>query len=276
MRAPSPLCCLLLLLATTVAGVGCEDEDGTGVILPPIEFRNSFPRDGARLNEAGEDTVVLDLSIDFTRGTVTDEVRFSLFPPAPRAGRLVRSITGRNWAWLDVALAETDSTYYWLVDGTEILVPKVIRLVVAGSQSASGFRGTVRSSNPQQAPVGGTIVFALDPGAGFNPFDPLTFFDRSPLAAATVDSLGDADERDYRFGYMPVRQPYHVVAIVDTSGDARYDPTQDWWGYRVEGQNTDPEIIRSAIELPGGEGTFTYRTDVDLVLRRPGARPIDP
>ena len=83
---PALIALLGLVLAGTLFATGCDDEDGTGVILPAIEFRTTTPRDAVRINTAGSDTVVLDLSVTFTRAAKPDEIFFEMFPPLPRSG----------------------------------------------------------------------------------------------------------------------------------------------------------------------------------------------
>lgn len=247
------------------SGAGCDSNDTGGVILPPLVIRSNFPVDEAYLYDGFSDSLRFDLSVVFIRGSSPGDARFQLYPPPLSVGETTLSSTGRTWTWRDVWFSTAQGAYYWLIDGEDIPVPKVVRLATGpGVTPGVGFAGTISSSNPAQMSVAGTIVFALTTTSGFNPLDPATFFDADIRAVSEVDSLGDADARDFRTTYMPQLVPYYVVAILDTTGDAFYDPTVDAWGYREATGGGGPEPILT--DVPPLLAPNEYRSDVDFTI----------
>jgi len=256
---------LLSTLGALCMAAGCQGDEPFGVVEPPLVVRDTYPDDASFVG-TGDDSFALDLDVVFRRATEPTDVRFALYPAPLRAGDITRSSTGRTWTWRDVWLTGTAGCYYWIIDGLEMRRPVVVRLVTGNPRiSAAGFAGVLTSSNPVTMPVDGALIFALDALSEFNPLQPETFADVVPLAVAEVDSLGDPGERDYHTRYLELFRSYTVVAILDTSGDACYDPAVDAWGYHVDSGGGFEAVVAS-IPVPGGTGDSGYRVDVDLTI----------
>jgi len=260
---------LLPLLAVVVlssSGSGCHSDDSATVVEPPLVIRTTDPFDQSFVG-TGADTFAINLNVVFRRESEPTDVHFALYPEPQRAGDITLSSTGRNWTWHEVVLADTTGAYFWLIDGVEMTQPVVVRMQSGHSTNEGfGFAGTVTSSNPQALGVAGTLVFAIDPLDGFNPLDPGSFNGIVPLAVAEVDSLGPNDERDYFATYLERYKTYYVVTILDTSGDAYYDPTVDAWGYRENSQGDIEAVMADRAGTSTKDDPTEYRGDVDLTL----------
>jgi hypothetical protein len=259
---------LLAFVASFASGSGCDSNDVGGVVLPPLRIRSTFPVDEVRLFEAGQDSILFNLSVVFVRRSNRSDVVFRLFPSPLSSGLVAPSgldpEAGRNWTWNDVWFSTAQGAYFWLIDGPDVPFPKVVRLVTGSIVGSSvGFSGTLTSSNAATLPLDGALVFALPTTSGFNPLDPASFNIIEPAAVAEIDSVGLAGERPFHTSYMPFLMPYYVVAILDINDDAVYDPTVDAWGYR-EDPGGGPEAILT--DVPPLLDANEYRSDVDFTI----------
>ncbi len=268
MRSTPLVLLVIAVLCGLGVGVGCDSNDGVETVLPPLKVRSTFPVDQTNLNGVGLDSMTLSLSVVFIRNSGPGDVYLRVFPTPLDAGPITLTSTGRGWTWNDVKLSAARGAYYWLIDGSEVPIPKVVRLITGFALVSAGFQGTIRSTNPATLPVDGTLVFALPVSENFNPLDPAAFDLSRAVAVAGVDSLGKVGERDYHMSYMLVDSLVNAVAILDTNNDAHYDLVHDAWGYMAQTGDLSPEPIYVDL-LPIFGGPNNYRLDIDITIAPP-------
>ena len=271
----------LLGLVCLLAPLGCDDEDEQGIVLPPVEIRRTFPVDQADLRPLSP----LDLAVTLTRGTGPGDIQMGLYPEPPSVGAITRSNSGRNWAWLDASFSESDSCYFWLIDGFRLgyftnLVngdrvfvrkPELVRIRSSAEREfIVGFAGRITSLNPNVLATG-AVVFALPLDSGFNPLEPGTF-DATKAVGLAVASRGD-DFVDlpafYTARFLPMGTGFQVVAIKDTNEDTHYSPIDDWWGvHEVDGE---PATVFAHADTKDKGSLFNE--SVNIFLQAPAPLP---
>jgi len=239
----------LFVLLVLLALVGCEGDFRDDPLPAPLAVREVVP---------AEDAVVprdlpVGLSVTFTRAiSGLDEIRLTLVPDAD-AGRPELSETGRTVTWLGVQPRESTILQQLLIDAPTMVRPYV-HYWRTSAEVAALVTGFVSTPDPRVR-SDAAVVFALHAGSGFNPLDLRTFVQAQP------SGVGVGIERpDLSYTTVTVPLPahggeYYILAIVDTTGDLIYDPTEDWHGLYGD--------IHGALTVVPGVGAF------EVELERP-------
>jgi hypothetical protein len=254
---------LLLALAALGAictGFSCDEEPfGSELVPPPLDVTSLVPADSARVNWVDP----VPISITFNRVVDLAEIRVLLVPPPVSTGELRKTGSGRNVTWFDVLSDPDASVQRMLLDGRYVTEPMYVEWYTQDTFPRALFAGTILSEDVDEVSPKGAVVFALDGEAPFNPLQPSTFAEVDPVGITVVESLDTADGGIYVLGRLVEFQEVLVVCVVDTSGDARYDPAVDWWGYFGEGPENTPETVVA------GQHPEDINAQVDILLRPP-------
>lgn len=261
---------LLLLIGL----VGCEDPFVDRQSRPPLIVTETsvIPSEEAHL-DAGDLT---NISIPFNRASdAVDALRFRLIPAPESAGDITPSPSGRILTWNNVLPAASTRVQRLLIDGPTMEAPFLRTWYVGGPTPLGLFRGSVFVDENTGIDPTDTLIFAVcafcEDTPPFNPLEPDSFNDQEPLGVALVSTIGKKEdlEATYVMSRLDNRGQFLVVAILDTSGDGLYDPTQDWWGFYGDRLSNDP------IAVTARAGFDSIATKVDIDLGPPRATKID-
>ena len=261
----------ILLLAGFVA---CEDPFvNPEVRLPLVVTETSvIPSEAARLDQGD----LTNISIPFNRPPdAADALQLVLLPPAASAGEVTPSPSGRILTWNNVLPLQGTRVQRLLIDGPSMEAPFLRTWFVGGPTPLGIFRGSVFMDENTGIDPTQTLIFALcvfcDEVSPFNPLQPESFNDQEPLGVALVSGVQSKDdiEASYVMTRLVDRAQFLVVAILDTSGDGRYDPTRDWWGFHGDRLSNDPIVVTARA------GFDSIATMVDIELGPPRATKID-
>lgn len=255
---------LFLILAMAAGLPACEDDFVQLVVPPPLFVRFTTPADSAEL-DVGDP---VHLSITFNRTLTLREISIQLFPPPISAGALTLTGSGRNVTWFDVVTDPEWRVQTLLLDGPHMEIPYSMSWYTGAPVPNASFSGNVVSEDTTRVKPLGAVVFALDWESPFNPLEPGSFneilADQTAVrSVAVVENLDVRDEGVYAIGNRPTGSRYLVVGVIDTSGDGRYDPFVDWWGYHGEGPANDPTVISAELHPEN------INAQVDIMLRPP-------
>jgi hypothetical protein len=253
------------LLALTALGAICtgfscsQDTFRSDVVPPPLSITSLVPADSARVNW----TNPVPISMTFNRVVDLAEINVMLVPPPVSTGDLRNTGSGRNVTWFDVMSDPGQSVQRMLLDGRYMDQPLYVEWYKSDSIPLSLFAGTIGSEQPDEVSPKGAVVFALDEQAPFNPLDPSTLTEIAPVGVTLVENLDPTGGGVYVLGRLTEFQRVIVVCVVDTSGDARYDPDVDWWGYFGEGPENTPTTVIA------GQHPEDINAQVNIMLRPP-------
>lgn len=251
---------VLTALGVICTGFSCDDDPfRSDVIPPPLDVTSLSPADSARVDWSSP----REISITFNRVVDLGEIRLTLVPAAASTGELRRTGSGRNVTWFEVLTDPAHSAQRMLLDGRYMMQPVCVEWITGDPIPRALFAGSVESEQPELVPPTGAVVFALDAEAPFNPLDPSTLDDIEPVGITVVKSLDILGRGVYVLGRLIEFQEVLVVCVVDTSGDARYDPDVDWWGYFGEGPENTPEVVSA------GQHPQDINAGVNIMLRPP-------
>jgi hypothetical protein len=132
------------------------------------------------------------------------------------------------------------------------------------------FSGTIFSDNATTHRADRVVIFLISPQSGFAPSDPAGFDDIPRLGFMVPDAFTEDPEtsQNYQFSHLAPGLEVFVVAVLDTSGDGRYRPEDDWWGYHKLDGELDPVAV-TAVPLPVTASDPIPRGNVHITLRAP-------
>ena len=231
MRRAQLLASSVVAVLLAAPAVGCRNEEFVAPVeRPPLLFRSSVPADSA---EGYFEPDGITLSITFRRQLFDGEIATSLLVPRPvSAGPLVLGRNSpRELLWEDVILDPAVNSYRWLVDGPSMLGPILITFHPADPIAFTGrIVGEAKIGAPYED-AGDAVIYALQRAhrAGEAPMDSLLGY---PIASITLVLSGSPGEEGQTFVVRDLRigDPYFLVAVLDTNGDGRNVPGEDWWG----------------------------------------------
>jgi hypothetical protein len=256
---------ILLLLASAIASYGssCNDPFDGPTIPPPLIVRSVTPADSVQLGSYDP----FDLSITFNRVLTLDEITVRVVPAPAASGQLTTTGSGRNVAWFGLALDPTRPAHRLLLDGASMSRPFSIQWYTPGTLPHAFFSGKITSDDPRKVSALGAVVFALDLQAAFNPLEPGSLTQVEPKAITVVTAVNGTGDAAYAIGNLAEDSKYIVVAVFDSSGDAVYDPSEDWWGFYGNQLANDPDTVvaRSVLD----EDKPPPETHIDIKLRAP-------
>lgn len=260
-----------ILVAAAVLGLltsgGCRnDEFVAPVERPPLLFRSSVPADST---EGFYEPDGLTLSLTFRREVFEGDVTTSLVVPRPLSAGA--QVFGRNspreWLYEDVVFDPDVNTYRWLVDGPSMLGPLLITFHPGEPTALSGrIPGELKIGAPYQD-ADGVVVYALRRirRGGEAPLDSLLGLPISAITLVRAESPG-TEGVGFVVSDLILGDPYLLVAVLDTNGDGRTVPGEDWWGYpRTETLEPMEVLARSPYDA----------TPVVFEIARPGVFDLD-
>lgn len=218
------------VLSATLA-VGCRNEGFVAPVeRPPLLFRSSVPADSA---EGYYELDGIVLSITFRRELFDGDITTSLLVPRPvSAGPLVLGRNSpRELLWEDVVLDPAVNSYRWLVDGPSMLGPILITFHPADPIAFTGRIVGEAKIGPPFEDAGDAVIYALQRAyrPGEAPMDSLLGHPIASIALVRSDSPGQ-EGQSFIVLDLRVGDPYYLVAVLDTNGDGRHVPSEDWWG----------------------------------------------
>lgn len=194
-----------------------------------------------------------DFSASFNRDVTDADVQMMFVPQPISMGTVATH--GRTYDRLDVEFRSSESqnqfAHWILLDGPNFLRPYLIRLFTGDASGDYDFPnpdipclvvgdlGQIGQMDGEiGTPPGGpdpenTLVYAyLADGLGSDPDPSLIFFVAQPVAVTmATHAANKPGDWAYRVNQLQIYERYTVIAVLDTSGDGIYDPTEDWWGY---------------------------------------------
>jgi hypothetical protein len=255
----------LLGLAWSLAGAACNEDPANPTFNPPLRVIFAYPGPMADL----EDNTPFDISLDFNRpvGRLSDMNFLFAPPPDSTDGDPVLSPSRLNITWFGVATRQGSTLQRFLIDGSEMLAPEIL-VWITGDNPEAEFSGVLDTGSADRR-VDRSVVFGLSVFGDFDPQDPVTFESEIPIAFGKPDSLDVAQSKgDYRIRRLERGIELYVVAIHDTSGDGRYSPLDDWWGYYRDPLTGSAGIV-TAYELCLSPGAPCPPADIDITLGPP-------
>lgn len=228
MSAPRVALCVVAL-AQALALLACrEDSTAPEILEPPSLLRATVPVDSTE-NIFGP----TDFSMTFRRSVSEHDIAVQVYPGPLSAGPLILSPTGRTLTWFDVELDRHRKAYRFLIDGPSMAFPETVELFPGSYPAVSGRMGGCLSLTQPGADLSEVVVFALLPGEFDTSTDalPRLFRGQHPEMITKTGLQPGGCDTFYFFTYLEL-VPHVIIGVLDTSGDGRYDLSDDWWGYR--------------------------------------------
>lgn len=245
---------VLLLLPWVLSACLAEPEE-EGRLPAPDFVRSTVPADGAQ--RVGSS---FDLSVTFRQPVPAGDLQLRLLPepvdlPAPIQA-------GRTWSWRGIDVDDGISAMVVLVDGLDMDRPYLFNFHVGTRPSEFGRIGGEIVIPSWMEDPGEVVVFAYPVIPDALDFTAAQLAQRPAIMATrpvrTVNGL------EYVMTDLVDGEAYHLLAVVDSNGDAHRHPAEDIHGlFREEGS---PGSVVARGFSPPPSPFPAWRTDVDLEL----------